>query len=113
MLYESFHPSVVVGVGGYPVLPAMLAARKMGIATVIHEQNSVLGRVNRLLARKVDMIATAYADVKRLPSATLEKTVRVGNPVRDRKSVVKGKSVSVRVELGCRRSIKNKKKKQH
>src|SRR3546814_10548382 len=55
-LYESFHPSVVVGFGGYPVLPAMLAARKMGIATVIHEQNSVLGRVNRLLARKVDMI---------------------------------------------------------
>src|SRR3546814_16609607 len=69
--------------GGYPVLPAMLAARKMGIATVIHEQNSVLGRVNRLLARKVDMIATAYADVKRLPSATLEKTVMVGNPVRE------------------------------
>src|SRR3546814_20845079 len=61
----------------------MLAARKMGIATVIHEQNSVLGRVNRLLARKVDMIATAYADVKRLPSATLEKTVMVGNPVRE------------------------------
>ena len=82
-LYESFHPSVVVGFGGYPVLPAMLAARKMGIATVIHEQNSVLGRVNRLLARKVDMIATAYADVKRLPPATLEKTVMVGNPVRE------------------------------
>src|SRR3546814_13184934 len=60
-LYESFHPSVVVGFGGYPVLPAMLAARKMGIATVIHEPNSVLGRVNRLLARKVDMLATAYA----------------------------------------------------
>src|SRR3546814_14355237 len=54
-LYESFHPSVVVGFGGYPVLPVMLAARKMGIATVIHDPNSVLGRVNRLLARKGEL----------------------------------------------------------
>lgn len=81
-LYESFHPAVVVGFGGYPVLPAMLAARKMKIATAIHEQNSVLGRVNRLLARKVDLIATAYADVRRLPRRLHEKTVLVGNPVR-------------------------------
>ena len=81
-LYESFRPAVVVGFGGYPVLPAMLAARKMKIATVIHEQNSVLGRVNRMLAGKVDVIATAYADVKRLSRGHLEKTSLVGNPVR-------------------------------
>lgn len=81
-LYDSFHPSVVVGFGGYPVLPAMLPARKMKIATVIHEQNSVLGRVNRLLARKVDMVATAYTDVRRLPPGVRGKTNLVGNPVR-------------------------------
>lgn len=81
-LYESFHPAVVVGFGGYPVFPAMLAARKMKIATVIHEQNSVLGRVNRMLAGKVDMIATAYSDVRRLSRGHLEKTQLVGNPVR-------------------------------
>src|SRR3546814_11388729 len=70
-LYESFHPSVVVGFGGYPVLPAMLAARQMGIATVIHETNSELGRANRPLAGQVDLIAHAYAEGKRMPPATL------------------------------------------
>ncbi len=81
-LYESFRPAVAVGFGGYPVLPAMLAARKMKIATVIHEQNSVLGRVNRLLAGKVDVIATAYTNVRRLSRRHREKTMLVGNPVR-------------------------------
>lgn len=81
-LYQSFHPAVVVGFGGYPVLPAMLAARSMKIATVIHEQNSVLGRVNRMLAGRVDAIATAYTDVRRLRSRYREKTTLVGNPVR-------------------------------
>lgn len=81
-LYQSFHPAVVVGFGGYPVLPAMLAARSMKIASVIHEQNSVLGRVNRMLAGRVDAIATAYTDVRRLRSRYREKTTLVGNPVR-------------------------------
>src|SRR3546814_7657924 len=47
-LHETFQPSVVVGFGGYPALPALLAAHKDGIPTVIHEQNAVLGRVHRL-----------------------------------------------------------------
>jgi len=59
-LFESFQPSCVVGFGGYPALPALLAAQSAKIPTVIHEQNAVLGRVNRLLARRVDAIATAY-----------------------------------------------------
>jgi len=49
-LYESFEPTAVVGFGGYPALPALLAANAAGIASVVHEQNAVLGRVNRLLA---------------------------------------------------------------
>jgi UDP-N-acetylglucosamine:LPS N-acetylglucosamine transferase len=62
-LFESFEPSAVVGFGGYPALPALLAARSAGIASVVHEQNAVLGRVNRLLAGRVNAIATAYPDV--------------------------------------------------
>ncbi len=81
-LYESFGPSAVIGFGGYPALPALLAATSADIPTVIHEQNAVLGRVNRLLARRVDVIATAYPDVERLKPKHWEKTYLVGNPVR-------------------------------
>ncbi len=82
-LYETFEPSAVIGFGGYPALPALLAARSDGIATLIHEQNAVLGRVNRLLAGRVDAVATAYSEVQRLPSKAKERTHLVGNPVRD------------------------------
>lgn len=81
-LYEGFEPSAVVGFGGYPALPALLGARVDGIATVIHEQNAVLGRVNRFLAGRVDAIATAYAEVDRLAGKHKDKVYPVGNPVR-------------------------------
>lgn len=81
-LFESFQPSCVVGFGGYPALPALLAARSARIPTVIHEQNAVLGRVNRLLAKRVDAIATAYMEVERLDPGLWGKVHRVGNPVR-------------------------------
>jgi UDP-N-acetylglucosamine--N-acetylmuramyl-(pentapeptide) pyrophosphoryl-undecaprenol N-acetylglucosamine transferase len=82
-MYETFRPSAVIGFGGYPALPALLAARRDGIATLIHEQNAVLGRVNRLMAKKVDAIATAYHKVDRLKKKHWDKTHLVGNPVRD------------------------------
>jgi len=81
-LYESFEPSAVVGFGGYPALPALLAARSAGVPSVIHEQNAVLGRVNRLFAGKVDAIATSYPEVDRLAPKHARKVVLVGNPVR-------------------------------
>jgi len=81
-LFESFEPACVVGFGGYPALPALLAARAARIPTVIHEQNAVLGRVNRLLAKRVDAIATAYLEVERLDPKLWGKVHRVGNPVR-------------------------------
>ena len=81
-LFESFAPSAVVGFGGYPALPALLAATGARIPSVIHEQNAVLGRVNRLLAPRVDAIATAYPAVARLKPRFLAKTHLVGNPVR-------------------------------
>lgn len=82
-MYETFRPSAVVGFGGYPALPALLGAGRDGIATLIHEQNAVLGRVNRLLAGRVDAIGTAYRQVDRLSPKHAGKTHIVGNPVRD------------------------------
>ena len=81
-VFDSFEPSAVVGFGGYPALPALLAARKAGIPSAIHEQNAVLGRVNRLLAGGVNAIATAYPDVDRLKDDHRRKVHLVGNPVR-------------------------------
>jgi len=82
-LYETFRPSAVIGFGGYPALPALLAARADRIPCLVHEQNAVLGRVNRLMAGRVDAIATAYEKVDRLSASYAAKTHLVGNPVRD------------------------------
>jgi UDP-N-acetylglucosamine--N-acetylmuramyl-(pentapeptide) pyrophosphoryl-undecaprenol N-acetylglucosamine transferase len=82
-LYETFRPSAVIGFGGYPAFPALLAARSAGIPALIHEQNAVLGRVNRLVAGRVDAIATAYPEIQRLPAKAAGKVTLVGNPVRD------------------------------
>lgn len=82
-LYETFRPSAVIGFGGYPALPALLAGQRDRIPTLIHEQNAVLGRVNRLMAGRVDAIATAYPEVDRLSKSHAAKVHLVGNPVRD------------------------------
>jgi UDP-N-acetylglucosamine--N-acetylmuramyl-(pentapeptide) pyrophosphoryl-undecaprenol N-acetylglucosamine transferase len=82
-LYETFRPSAAIGFGGYPAFPALLAARRDRIPTAIHEQNAVLGRVNRLMASKVDAIATSYPNVERLPGGARNRVEFVGNPVRD------------------------------
>jgi UDP-N-acetylglucosamine--N-acetylmuramyl-(pentapeptide) pyrophosphoryl-undecaprenol N-acetylglucosamine transferase len=82
-LYRQHRPDAVVGFGGYPAFPALLAASAAKIPTVLHEQNAVLGRVNRWLAGDAKAIATSYAEVERLKSACRAKVVLVGNPVRD------------------------------
>lgn len=82
-LYETFRPSAVIGFGGYPALPALLAANKDRIPTLIHEQNAVLGRVNRLLAGRVDAIATSYPHVAQMSRGAAAKAHLIGNPVRD------------------------------
>lgn len=81
-LFETFQPSAVVGFGGYPAFPTMLAATGADIPTVIHEQNAVLGRVNRFFASRVNAIATAYPEIKRLDAKHKDKVHLVGNPVR-------------------------------
>jgi len=79
-LIHEFEPAVVVGFGGYPALPTLLAALSLKVPTALHEQNAVLGRVNRLLAGRVDALATAYRQVDRLPAKV--DPIVVGNPVR-------------------------------
>ncbi len=81
-LYGSFAPSAVVGFGGYPAFPALLGAFAEKVPTIIHEQNAVLGRVNRFTARQVNAIATAYPDILRLSPSYTDKVHLVGNPVR-------------------------------
>jgi UDP-N-acetylglucosamine--N-acetylmuramyl-(pentapeptide) pyrophosphoryl-undecaprenol N-acetylglucosamine transferase len=82
-LFDSFEPSAVVGFGGYPALPALLAATSAGLPSIIHEQNAVLGRVNRFLAGRVNAIATACRQLDRLAPKLAEKVHLVGNPVRE------------------------------
>ncbi|WP_408642051.1 UDP-N-acetylglucosamine--N-acetylmuramyl-(pentapeptide) pyrophosphoryl-undecaprenol N-acetylglucosamine transferase [Sphingomonas radiodurans] len=82
-LYRTFKPAAVIGFGGYPAFPALAAAFADKIPTAVHEQNAVLGRVNRLVASRVDAIATSYATTERLAPKHGGKAHHVGNPVRD------------------------------
>lgn len=82
-LYRTFKPAAVIGFGGYPAFPALLAAFADQIPTAVHEQNAVLGRVNRVVARRVDAIATSYDETARLSPRHAGKTHLVGNPVRE------------------------------
>jgi UDP-N-acetylglucosamine--N-acetylmuramyl-(pentapeptide) pyrophosphoryl-undecaprenol N-acetylglucosamine transferase len=75
-------PSVVVGFGGYPTVPPLMAAAMRKVPTLIHEQNAVMGRANRLLAPRVTAIATSFAGVLEREPALAAKATRTGNPVR-------------------------------
>lgn len=77
------HPGAVVGFGGYPSFPPLVAASLMGLPTALHEQNAVLGRANRLLARRVSVIAVSFETVRKLEGAAVDRARFTGNPVRD------------------------------
>jgi UDP-N-acetylglucosamine--N-acetylmuramyl-(pentapeptide) pyrophosphoryl-undecaprenol N-acetylglucosamine transferase len=83
LLLGRIKPAVVIGFGGYPTLPPLMAAAMRGIPTLIHEQNGVMGRANRLLAARVGTIATGFPDVTAADPQLAARTVWVGNPVRD------------------------------
>lgn len=81
-LLGHLQPSIVVGFGGYPTVPPVLAARLRGIPTLIHEQNGVMGRANRLLAPRVTAIATGFPGVVANDPKLAAKATHTGNPVR-------------------------------
>ncbi|HKT52865.1 MAG TPA: undecaprenyldiphospho-muramoylpentapeptide beta-N-acetylglucosaminyltransferase [Caulobacteraceae bacterium] len=80
--FKRLNPDVVIGFGGYPSLPALIAALTCGRRTVIHEQNAVMGRANRLLAPRVKAIACAFPTLKKAPASVTARAEVVGNPVR-------------------------------
>ncbi len=81
-LLRRVRPLCVVGFGGYPTAPPLFAASLLGIPTILHEQNAVMGRANRFLAGRVDHIATGFAQLKGASQAIARKSTHVGNPVR-------------------------------
>lgn len=83
-------PGVVVGFGGYPSLPTMVGAMMHGRKTLIHEANALLGRVNRALAGRVTLIASAFPEMHKLPEGAAAKLRVTGNPVRDQIKALRG-----------------------
>ncbi|MBM3598900.1 MAG: undecaprenyldiphospho-muramoylpentapeptide beta-N-acetylglucosaminyltransferase [Alphaproteobacteria bacterium] len=81
-ILRELRPVLVVGFGGYPSLPAMAAALRLAIPTMLHEQNAVLGRANRLFAPCAKRIATSFAQVAAVRQADHGKLHMTGNPVR-------------------------------
>jgi UDP-N-acetylglucosamine--N-acetylmuramyl-(pentapeptide) pyrophosphoryl-undecaprenol N-acetylglucosamine transferase len=75
-------PRLIAGFGGYPSYPSLSAARSLGLPIIIHEQNSVLGRVNRLFANTAKFVACGFDRLDRLPPAAEARKRVVGNPVR-------------------------------
>lgn len=78
-LIDKIKPAAVVGFGGYPTIPPLWVAAGAQIPTIIHEQNGVMGRANRLLAYRVDRIAGGFL---KAGGAHVKKIVEVGNPAR-------------------------------
>ena len=81
-LIRRLKPAAVIGFGGYPTLPPVLAARLLGVPGLIHEANAVLGRANRFLSRHVSAIATSLPGVLDRDPALAGKTTTVGTPMR-------------------------------
>jgi UDP-N-acetylglucosamine--N-acetylmuramyl-(pentapeptide) pyrophosphoryl-undecaprenol N-acetylglucosamine transferase len=82
LLFGRLHPAAVVGFGGYPTIPPLLAAVLRGIPTIVHEQNGVLGRANRLLAQRVQTIATGFRGLLADDPRFAAKVTHTGNPIR-------------------------------
>lgn len=75
-------PLVVVGFGGYPTVPPLMAASFLKVPTLVHEQNAVVGRANAFLAKRVDLIAHGFGSLTGLDASLAPKLRRTGNPVR-------------------------------
>jgi UDP-N-acetylglucosamine--N-acetylmuramyl-(pentapeptide) pyrophosphoryl-undecaprenol N-acetylglucosamine transferase len=81
-LMRRLKPAAVIGFGGYPTVPPLLAARLFGVPTLLHEANAVLGRANRFLSSRVSAIATSLPGVLDRDQALATKTTTVGTPMR-------------------------------
>lgn len=91
---------VAVGFGGYPSVPTVMAAAHRGLRVVLHEQNSVLGRANRLLAGRARIIATCFDRVDGVAAGDRAKLRLTGNPVRAAIAAVGGRPYQIPTEDG-------------
>lgn len=98
-------PTCVVGFGGYASLPTLLAAGHMKRRIVLHEQNAVMGRANRMLTARAEAIALSFPEVAGLRDADREKAVLVGNPVRPAIAAVGRRPYSVASQGGALRLL--------
>lgn len=96
---RELRPAAVVGFGGYPTFPPMLAARMAGVPSILHEANGVMGRANRMLAKGVTAIATSFPLIG-LDPALKTKVTETGNPVRDAVIAAAGRPYSAPVSDG-------------
>ena len=99
-LIRRLEPLVVVGFGGYASLPTMLAAAHKRRRVVLHEQNAVLGRANRLLAPRAHAIATSFPEVQGIADAERARCVLTGNPVRQAIQAIGRRPYAVADETG-------------
>jgi UDP-N-acetylglucosamine--N-acetylmuramyl-(pentapeptide) pyrophosphoryl-undecaprenol N-acetylglucosamine transferase len=82
-LLKNVKPDIVVGFGGYPAFPAVFMAQRLKIATIIHEQNAIIGKANLFLAPKADRIALSTSRMEGLDETDAVRVIQTGNPVRD------------------------------
>lgn len=98
--FRADRPAVVVGFGGYPSIPALTAAWAMRLPRMIHEQNGVLGRVNRLFGARVDRLACGTWPTRPMPEHAVP--VHTGNPVRGAVAAKAAAPYIAPGEEGCR-----------
>lgn len=77
---KDWHPDVIVGFGGYPSFPALSSAKSLGVPYILHEQNTVLGRVNKIFAKDANWVVSGFDHVTNLPKGANWKAL--GNPLR-------------------------------
>jgi UDP-N-acetylglucosamine--N-acetylmuramyl-(pentapeptide) pyrophosphoryl-undecaprenol N-acetylglucosamine transferase len=78
---RALRPVLAAGFGGYPSFPGLSAARQLKVPVILHEQNAVLGRANRVFARTAALVASGFDRLDRLPQGLRREVV--GNPVRE------------------------------
>ncbi|MEC8038402.1 MAG: UDP-N-acetylglucosamine--N-acetylmuramyl-(pentapeptide) pyrophosphoryl-undecaprenol N-acetylglucosamine transferase, partial [Pseudomonadota bacterium] len=81
-LLRRHKPAAVVGFGGFPSAPPMLAAQHLGLPTLMHEQNGIMGRANAFVSRQVRQISAAFPQLEGVPTSAQDRVSAVGNPIR-------------------------------
>jgi UDP-N-acetylglucosamine--N-acetylmuramyl-(pentapeptide) pyrophosphoryl-undecaprenol N-acetylglucosamine transferase len=82
-ILQRVKPLAVIGFGGYPSFPPIMAAARLKIPSCVHDQNAVMGRANRVLAKWADAVASSFPNLMGLPQEARKKLTITGNPVRD------------------------------